>query len=313
MRTRRLPSSSDPVSSKHRTVLLHEAIDSLDIQTADTVVDATLGGAGHSRLIAERLGKKGTLVGIDADSAALARGAEALAGAAPKVHLVHGNFRHLQELLGEIGITHISKIVFDLGWSAYQLDAGRGFSFLTDGPLGMTYDSEPGEHTLTASRIVNTWDESSIADVLYGWGEERYSRRIAAAIVARRTQTPFQTSRDLAEVVKASVPTSYRYGRIHPATKTFQALRIAVNDELGALKEALSAAWAMLEQEGRMAVISFHSIEDREVKRWMRGQDSSTAHILTKKPIVPSEQELQENPRARSAKLRVIEKSISDI
>jgi len=332
MRTRRSQSSSDPVPStasndvgpseasategKHRTVLLHEAVEGLAIQKNDVVVDATLGGAGHARAIAEKLGAKGIFVGFDLDSDAIKRTEEALkpfsakATKGARTILVQANFRNLAVEIPKLGLTHIDKVLFDLGWSSYQLDAGRGFSFLSDEPLSMTYANPAEAGALTAEKVVNEWAEQSIADVIWGWGEERYSRRIAKAIVEHRAQTPFRTSAELAEVIKAAVPTAYRYGRIHPATRTFQALRIAVNDELGALKEGLRGAWGLLAEGGRIAVVSFHSIEDRLVKQtFLAWEKEGEGERVTKKPLVPSQEELLRNPRARSAKLRVIQKN----
>lgn len=322
MRTRPLKSSSDPVppaasadasasqGPQHRPVLLHEAIQGLEIRPDDVVVDATLGGGGHARVIAGLLGKEGTLVGIDMDQDAIERTRTALKDfSKPKIHLVHGNFRDLENILGKCGIPTITKALFDLGWSGYQLAAGRGFSFSADEPLLMTYADTPGADALTARKIVNEWEEESIADIIFGWGEERYSRRIARSIVERRAKKPFETSRELAELIKEAVPPKYRHGPIHPATRTFQALRIAVNDELGALKKGLTAAWNHLSAGGRIAVVTFHSIEDRQVKRlFVRSEKGREGRRTARKPIVPGGLELKENPRARSAKLRVIEK-----
>lgn len=278
----------------------------MDIHEGDTVVDATLGGAGHSREILSKLGAKGHLVAFDADLEAIER-ARTIFGADKRVSLIHANFKNVREKLSEAGVAAVDKVLFDLGWSGFQLDAGRGFSFLSDESLSMAYDAG---QTLTAATIVNEWDESSISDVLYGWGEERYSRRIAHAIAEARGKAAIKTSAELAAIVKAAVPTAYRFGRLHPATKTFQALRIAVNDELGALREGLLAAWHALARNGRIAVISFHSIEDRIVKQQFREwEDSGSGTRVTKKPLSPSAVEIQENPRSRSAKLRVIQKN----
>lgn len=311
MRTRRHLSSSDPMSlaGGHRPVLLHECLDTLIIQPDDIVVDATLGGAGHAREIVKLLGTKGRFIGIDADSAAIERARFALKDAVAPVHLIQGNFNNVELYLGKHGIPQITKALFDLGWSGYQLTAGRGFSFLQDEPLLMTYIDHPNEETLTAATIVNTWKEESIADVIYGWGEERYSRQIARGIVAARSKNPIRTSKELADIIRASVPAFYRKGKLHPATKTFQALRIAVNDEMGALKKGLTGAFAHLAPGGRLAVITFHSVEDREVKHMMLDWVANgNAERITKKPITPSETELVENPRSRSAKLRVVQK-----
>lgn len=309
MRTRRSSSSSNPVPPpevEHRSVLLHEAIEGLAVRPDDIVVDGTLGGAGHARAAAERLGTDGMFIGFDLDADAILRAQIALRDAAPKVVLVQSNFRHLKRELAARGITHIDKALFDLGWSSYQLSVGRGFSFLRDEPLAMTYAKEGAPYT--AATIVNEWEESSIADVLFGWGEERYARRIARAIVERRERAPLKTTAELVDVIKGAVPASYRHGGLHPATRTFQALRIAVNDELGALTEALNATWEMLTPGGRIAVITFHSLEDRIVKQlFLRFADDGGERI-TRKPIIPSADELADNPRARSAKLRVIQR-----
>lgn len=292
----------------HRTVLLRESIENLSIKPDDVVVDGTLGGAGHAKEIVRLLGTKGVFLGIDADGDAILRAREALKDAVASVYLEQGNFRDLESHSGKHGITSISKALFDLGWSGFQLAAGRGFSFFQDEPLLMTYADSIEPTTLTAEKIVNTWQESSIADVIYGWGEERYSRQIARGIVNARAKKVIQTSRELASIIEESVPYFYRRGKIHPATKTFQALRIAVNDEIGALKKGLSTAWKMLDSGGRLAVITFHSVEDREVKRLMLEWSKEDGERLTKSPIRPSEEEIKGNPRSRSAKLRVIRK-----
>lgn len=303
-------SRTSPVESGangHRSVLLHESLEALDIKQNDVVVDATLGGAGHAKALADRLGPSGILIGIDADSDAVERARERLARSKPHIELVTANFRDLKKTLDDLGIERITKVLFDLGWSSYQLNSGRGFSFTKDEPLQMTYAKDSG--ALTAATIVNTWSERSIADVIYGWGEERYSRRIAKAIVAYREKKPFETSTELADVVKAAVPSSYRFGRIHPATRTFQALRIAVNDELGAIREGIRSAWGKLAAGGRIAVITFHSIEDREVKRLLAELAEDGGELIVRKPVRPSAQEIRENTRARSAKLRAIQKN----
>lgn len=311
MRTRRFKSSGDLVtgihSGGHQTVLLHEAVAALEVQKSDIVVDATLGGAGHARALAEALGTKGVFIGIDADTDAIERAESALAGTDASKIFLHTNFRHMQAALEARDIHTIDKALFDLGWSGFQLSAGRGFSFLSEEPLNMAYDAS---QELTAYTIVNNWEESSIADVLYGWGEERYARRIAKAIVEARERRSIKTARELSEIVKGAVPAVYRHARLHPATKTFQALRIAVNDELGALVDGMRAAWQLLAPKGRLAIISFHSLEDRVVKRqFLEWERDGSGLRVTKKALVPSETELMQNPRARSAKLRVIEKT----
>jgi 16S rRNA (cytosine1402-N4)-methyltransferase len=316
MRTRSIQSSSGSGSrtskkeEAHISVLLQEAIGQLEIKPNDTVVDATLGGAGHAQSIVSKLGKDGTCIGFDLDHEAIVRAEKALVDVIPHVVLVESNFRHMQSELATRSITHIDKALFDLGWSSFQLTAGRGFSFLADEPLLMTYSNEYGKNTLTAAQIVNEWEEESIADVIFGWGEERYSRRIARAIVARRDTVPFTIASDLAEVIKSAVPSAYRHGKLHPATRTFQALRIATNDELGALRDGLIGAWHLLRSGGRIAVITFHSLEDRIVKEMFLGWErEGIATRVTRKAQKPSDEELSENPRARSAKLRVIEKN----
>jgi 16S rRNA (cytosine1402-N4)-methyltransferase len=304
MRTRRSQSSDNPEPVGHRTVLLHEAIELLDIQASDTVVDATLGGGGHTREIALRA-IQGRVYAFDADKEAIER-AEKLFDGDARIHLIHANFRDLRAELQKVGVEQISKALFDLGWSGFQLSAGRGFSFQSEEPLSMAYDAG---QSLTASTIVNEWGEFSIVDILRGWGEERYAGRIARTIVEARAKQPIKTARELAEIIRTAVPKAYAFGRIHPATKSFQALRIAVNDELGALQAGMQAAWELLAPGGRISVITFHSIEDRIVKQQFRQwEDDGKGVRITKKPLIPSDEEIQSNPRARSAKLRVIEK-----
>ena len=324
MRTRRSKSSNDPVSSGpktlvhrspstaktsmgHTPVLLQETIALLSLKSDDVVVDATLGGAGHARAIAKCLGAKGVFVGVDADSDAVRRAREALADVtAPTVALIEGNFRELARMLSEQKILSIDKALFDLGWSSYQLQAGRGFSFLSDEPLRMTYAHDQG---VNAEVVVNEWSEETLADIIYGFGEERFARRIARRIVEARERKHIDTARELGEVIRSAVPATYARHRIHPATKTFQAIRIAVNDELGALDQGLRAAWEHMAAGGRIAVITFHSLEDRLVKRlFLSWEQVADGKRITKKPLTPSAEEIQENPRARSAKLRVVEK-----
>lgn len=304
---------------EHRSVLLQEVLDGLEIEPGDIVLDTTLGGGGHAREIAKMLGGNGMLIGFDLDGGAIERARLALADAKCRVEFVRDNFRHLGRVLDRLGIREVTKVLFDLGMSSYQLNldsglpaeasaqAGRGFSFLSDESLAMTYSSE--SEGVTAATIVNDWAEESIADILFGFGQERYARRIAKALVERRARGRFTSARELAEAVASAVPSAYRRGRIHPATRTFQALRIAVNDELGALAEALPAAWQKLRAGGRIAVISFHSIEDRMVKqRFREWEKEGRGRLVNKKPIVPGSEEIAHNPRSRSAKLRVFEK-----
>lgn len=291
----------------HQSVLLSEAIEGLMLEADDVVVDATIGGAGHFSSILQYLGASGTLIGIDADRDAIVRGKMAAAGARATVHVVEGNFRALGNMLDGLGIAAIDKALFDLGWSSYHLSAGRGFSFRADEPLHMTY-GEPVAGS-TAADMVNTASEEALADLFYSLGDERFSRPIARAIVQRRASAPLRSTNDLVEAVMAGTPGWYQHRRIHPATKVFQALRIAVNDELGALREGLSAALSRLSSGGRVAIISFHSIEDRIVKTMLRdAAHEGIGQIITKKPIVPTLAQIKQNPRARSAKLRIFEK-----
>lgn len=291
---------------RHDTVLLKEAVDALEVTAGDVVVDATLGGAGHFRALLALLGKEGTLVGIDADKDALAR-AQAVVDAVPEdvrptVHLVNGNFRDLAAILDELELTP-TKVLFDLGWSAFHLTSGRGFSFRTDEPLLMTYGDPEG--VTTAADLVNHLSESSLADLLWSLGEERFARSIAKSIVAVREEKPIETTADLVAAIGEGAPSWYQHRKIHPATKTFQALRIAVNDELGALREGLSAAMERVPAGGRVAVITFHSTEDRIVKTMLReAVDEGRGTLASRKPVAPSASELEKNPRARSAKLR---------
>lgn len=312
MRTRRSTSSSDPVpplkKSEHQSVLLHEALELLAVEPQHTVVDMTVGGAGHTKALASLLGSQGVIVGLDLDEDAIQRARTALTKVKPQVRLAIENFKNVQDTLPKLGITHVDRALFDLGWSAYQLKDGRGFSFKSDEPLLMTYSKNPERHAFTASQIVNTWDEEHIADIIFGWGEERFARRIAKAIVAHRSIKPFKTAHELSELIAGAVPSWYRYGKTHPATKTFQALRMAVNDELNAVREGLSGVSTLMCPKGRVAVITFHSLEDRIVKRlFQEWNKSGRGVILTKKPVAPHARELADNPRARSAKLRVFE------
>jgi 16S rRNA (cytosine1402-N4)-methyltransferase len=302
-------------NGSHQSVLLQEAVDVLAIATGDTIVDATVGGAGHFSALMGKLSPEGTLIGIDADAEAISR-AQAVYEAAeesPRVFFVEDNFRNLESILDARGIATVQKVLFDLGWSGYQLSRGRGFSFQTDEPLLMTYgapdgvDAEGTPHR-TAADVVNTATEESLADMLYELGEEQFSRRIAHAIVETRKHDRILTTFQLVEVIKKSTPSWYHHRRLHPATKTFQALRLYVNDELGALRAGLEAALKRTAPGGRIAVITFHSIEDRIVKHMFREEATKgTGGLVTKKPILPSSAELSENPRARSAKLRVFE------
>ncbi len=308
--------------SVHTTVLLHESIDGLAIRPGDIYLDGTLGAGGHAELAAKVAAVQGgsiTIVGLDQDEGALARTKKRLEGLGAKLFLIQQNYRNLDQALDSIqpkGETAMkaNRIMLDLGLSSDQFEtSGRGFSFQKNEPLLMTFKENPdqkitpgGAPDLTARQIVNTWDEENIADIIYGYGEERYSRKIAKGIVEARAVKPIETTFDLVEIIKNSTPSRYAHGKIHPATRTFQALRITVNDEINALKEGLEKGWERLAPGGRMAVISFHSIEDRIVKHFYKSREGAT--VVTKKPLTASHQEISENPRSRSAKLRIIEK-----
>ncbi len=293
----------------HKSVLLQKVIDWLDLQKGDVYLDATLGAGGHAEAVYARLKGDVAIYGIDADESALAIAKERLEilGANPRLAVL--NFRNLDKAQELLGMPSPTKILFDLGWSAMQMeDSGRGLSFNRDEPLVMTLGKPSGEE-VTAYDVVNLWSEESLADIIYGFGEEKFSRRIASKIVEHREQKPITSSLELAEIVKSAVPVWYRFGRIHPATKTFQAIRIAVNDELQTLEIGLRKAFEILQKGGRIAVISFHSLEDRIVKRFFKElEEKQEAEILTKKPLIADEDEQSENPRSRSAKLRVIKK-----
>lgn len=297
------------MSTEHIPVLLQEVIEGLSIHAGDTVVDATVGGGGYTKALCDVVGSKGKVIGFDVEQQALDR-AKIHVSACPCEHtFVQTNFRDVDTTLENLGITEIDAIVFDLGISSFHLESsGRGFTFLSDEPLSMTLTDTVSDDQTTAQDVVNGWAEESIADVLYGYGEERYARRIAKAIVEVRQQKPIETTQQLVQVIESAVPASYRRGKIHPATRTFQALRIAVNDELGSLTEALPKAYSLLRKGGRMAVVSFHSLEDRLVKQFFKHCSAVGATAITKKPIIPTETEKKHNPRSRSAKLRILQK-----
>jgi len=298
---------TESTPSIHTAVLLHEVIEGLG--NPRVYLDGTLGGAGHALEMAKHAKGKLAIIGFDRDVTAIKRAQALLKGKADKVILEHTDFRNIDHVLNTHSIKEVDAILFDLGISSDELDmSGKGFSFLRDEPLFMTMGN-PKDHTFTAKDIVNTWEEETIADVIFGYGEERYARRIARTIVNYRQKKSIETTFELCEIIKMSVPGMYRHSKIHPATRTFQALRIAVNDELGALKTGLRAGYDRLASGGRMAVISFHSLEDRIVKDFNKARAIDGAIIITKKPITPSPEERAVNPRSRSAKLRILLKS----
>lgn len=283
----------------HKSVLLHESIDALDLSKGETFLDGTFGGGGHVKEVLKRLGTEVRIIALDQDPEAEKR-AEGLG-----IEFRQENFRNLDKALSDLGVEQVDAILLDIGLSSDQLEvSGRGFSFRSDEPLDMRMSSVGP----TAADILNSWDEHAIELILRGFGEERYSKRIAAEIVRRREIHPLKTTFDLVEAVEAARPKSWKE-KIHPATKTFQAVRIAVNEELTALEEGLHKGFEALAPDGRLAVISFHSLEDRIVKNFFRDQaKEERAKLITKKPITPTEEETEENPRSRSAKLRILRK-----
>jgi 16S rRNA (cytosine1402-N4)-methyltransferase len=295
--------------TRHAPVFLDEITAWLITDNAKTFVDGTVGYGGHGERLLERAGDRAILVGIDRDEEALTYSRTRLARFGGRAILLKGDFVDVKQLLRDVDIPAVDGALFDLGVSSPQLDdSNRGFSFQEDGPLDMRMDQSTGT---TAGQLVNTLPESELADLIFQYGEERFSRRIARAIVRAREQKPLASTQELTSVIKESVPAAYRHGRIHCATRTFQALRIAVNRELDVLEPAIRDAVDMLRPGGRIAVVSFHSLEDRIVKHTFRAlaeRPHPQVAVLTKKPQVPSDAECQANPRARSAKLRVAER-----
>lgn len=291
----------------HVPVLVKEVLDVLKPSSPHVYVDCTVGDGGHAQRIAERCAPEGIVIGIDRDPEALAVATRRLACFAPRVRLARGSFGDLRRILGNMGISDVHGILFDLGSSSRQLDdPGRGFSYKGGGPLDMRMDPDL---PIKASDIVNSWDERSLAEAFFRFGEERWSRRIAAFICARRSKKPFETTQELVEAIKDAIPASARRKGGHPARRVFQALRIVVNDELGQLEEGLLQAVEALRAGGRIAVISYHSLEDRLVKtRFMELAQRGVLKLLRKKAVTPGVLEVALNPRSRSAKLRGAEK-----
>jgi 16S rRNA (cytosine1402-N4)-methyltransferase len=294
----------------HVPVLLQEVVEAMKIDGSGTLtyLDGTLGGGGHAKAIAEACEGKLIIIGLDRNPDALREAETSLKGKAEKLILINESFRDLDVVLEGQGIKQVDRILFDLGLSSDELDlSGKGFTFQKDEPLIMTMGN-PEQYPFTAKTIVNDWDEEVIANIIFGYAEDRFARRIAKAICIYRTKKPIETSGELAEIVKSSVPAFVRRGKIHPATKTFQALRIAVNDELNALKEGLMKGYDRLSKGGIMTVISFHSLEDRIAKDFFKTKAQHDKATISKKPITATEQEILNNPRSRSAKLRVLAK-----
>ena len=307
---------------QHKSVLLQECIDALNIRPDGIYLDGTLGGAGHSSQIARRLTEGGRLIGVDRDRTALAAAKERLAPYADRVTLVHSNFAEIDAILDSLGIPAVDGMLFDLGVSSPQLDdASRGFSYMADAPLDMRMDKDDA---LTAGAVVNTWPQGELRRILYDYGEERYAPQIAAAICRAREKAPVETTLELVDIIRSAMPAQALREKQHPAKRSFQAIRIAVNDELGAVSRMMQAAVGLLNPGGRLAVITFHSLEDRIVKSEMQQAargctcppefpvcvcgKKPLVKLVTRKPIVSGPAELEENPRARSAKLRVAER-----
>ena len=312
----------DKIKFSHRSVLLDECIEALNIKPDGIYVDGTAGGGGHSLEIVKKLDKGGRLIAIDRDDAAIAAATERLKDYADRVTFVRNNFSAVKEVCEMLEIDKIDGILMDLGVSSYQLDTPeRGFTHNTDAPLDMRMDRR-GE--LDAYTVVNTYSFEALKKVIYTYGEERFAPKIASAIVARREKEEIRTTGQLVDVIKSAIPASAREGGHHPAKRTFQAIRIEVNGELDAIEPAIRSATEMLGSEGRIAIITFHSLEDRIVKQTYADLASGCncpkslpvcvcgrkpiLNVLTRKPILPSDGEIEENPRSRSAKLRVAEK-----
>jgi len=310
------------VSFHHTPVLLHETLDALAVRPGGIYVDCTLGGAGHSVEILGRSGPDGILIGLDQDEQALKAAGERLAPFGERARTVKTNFEHIAAVIERLGIGPIDGVMMDIGVSSHQFDEGeRGFSYHHDAPLDMRMDRDA---PFSAADLVNEWDEAEIARVIWEYGEERWSKRIAQFIGKARTEGPIETTGQLVDIIKAAIPAGARREGGHPARRTFQAIRIAVNDELGVLERGLEGALQVLKPGGRLAVITFHSLEDRIVKqtfaRWVKpctcppeipvcvcGKEPLAEHV-TRKPVKASADELEQNPRARSATLRAIEK-----
>lgn len=312
----------EEIQFSHTPVLLWECIEGLSIRPDGIYVDGTVGGAGHSSQIAARLTDGGRLIALDQDAAAIQTATERLSVFADRVTVVRSNFRELESVCRSLGVEKLDGVLLDIGVSSYQLsEAERGFAYQMDAPLDMRMDQR---NPLTAYRIVNEYSEDALRRILFEYGEERFSGRIAAAILKAREQAPIRTTGELVRIVKSAIPAAARDGGHHPAKRTFQALRIEVNSELDVLEPAIRSAVRLLKPGGRVAVITFHSLEDRIVKQCFASLSSGCTcpkdfpvcvcgkrpqlRVITKKPILPSQAELEENPRSRSAKLRVAEK-----
>lgn len=309
---------------KHVSVLLDEVIDNLDIKPDGIYVDGTLGGAGHASEVCKRLGPDGRFIGIDQDEEAIAASTARLAEFGSKVTIVKSNYVHMKQVLSDQGIRKVDGIVLDLGVSSYQLDnAERGFSYMEDAPLDMRMDRE---QTISAKDIVNEYPESELFRVIKDYGEERFAKSIARNIVRQREKKQIETTGELVDIIRASMPAKARNGKGHPAKRTFQAIRIECNHELEVLRDALDDMVDLLNDGGRICIITFHSLEDRMVKTQFRKAENpctcppdfpvcicgnvSKGKVITRKPILPSEEELEHNSRSKSAKLRVFQRVV---
>lgn len=308
---------------EHKSVLLYETVDSLNIKPDGIYVDGTLGGGGHAYEVCSRLGKHGRLIGIDQDADAIAAATKRLEPFADKVTVVRSNYENIASVLHDLGIEKVDGIYLDLGVSSYQLDtASRGFTYREDAPLDMRMDQR---NTQTAADIVNTYSETELYHIIRDYGEDRFAKNIAKHIVQRRQEKPYETTGELIETIKAAIPAKIRATGGHPAKRTFQAIRIELNHELDALNRSIDTMIDLLNPGGRLSIITFHSLEDRIVKKRFRDNENpcicppefpvcmcgrkSKGTVITRKPIVPGEEELEYNKRSKSSKLRVFERA----
>lgn len=308
---------------EHKSVLLYETVDSLNIKPDGIYVDGTLGGGGHAYEVYSRLGKHGRLIGIDQDADAIAAATKRLEPFADKVTVVRSNYENIASVLHDLGIEKVDGIYLDLGVSSYQLDtASRGFTYREDAPLDMRMDQR---NTQTAADIVNTYSETELYHIIRDYGEDRFAKNIAKHIVQRRQEKPYETTGELIETIKAAIPAKIRATGGHPAKRTFQAIRIELNHELDVLNRSIDTMIDLLNPGGRLSIITFHSLEDRIVKKRFRDNENpcicppefpvcmcgrkSKGTVITRKPIVPGEEELEYNKRSKSSKLRVFERA----
>ena len=308
---------------EHKSVLLYETVDSLNIKPDGIYVDGTLGGGGHAYEVCSRLGKHGRLIGIDQDADAIAAATKRLEPFADKVTVVRSNYENIASVLHDLVIEKVDGIYLDLGVSSYQLDtASRGFTYREDAPLDMRMDQR---NTQTAADIVNTYSETELYHIIRDYGEDRFAKNIAKHIVQRRQEKPYETTGELIETIKAAIPAKIRATGGHPAKRTFQAIRIELNHELDVLNRSIDTMINLLNPGGRLSIITFHSLEDRIVKKRFRDNENpcicppefpvcmcgrkSKGTVITRKPIVPGEEELEYNKRSKSSKLRVFERA----